>query len=479
MRTVITFLLNAGLNFAVGLSIAAVLGPAGYGHFAVAASAGALIATGLFDWLRLSTTRFYGEPQRLLSPALRPTLDFAYRGLTLLVLCGTALVICVGIDPFLTRGLVIAVAVTGIANGAFDFQAALARARFKDRDYAVLVIGKGVLGLAFALGAALLTEDPALVLAAQAGGILLATLPVRSKLLDPPGARAESALLRRFASYGVPVVVANVVFQTMLLCNRSAAASHFGYASAGQLSLATDIALRLLLAMGAAVDVFVFQLAVRAEATEGHAAAERQLRVNMVTVSAVLVLLAVGFALTLPAFVALIVPARFRSDFVPLGLTILPGILLFCLGQFAVNPVFQIAHRTAPIVGAALVSAAVDGAGLLLMPVGAGPIGIAALHSASLAVGFVILLGLAMRTPAVRPPFGDIVGILVAAAVTSVGLWPMRAIPSPILSLILAASIGPCLYGALLFALDVGTIRAEAARWAIRIKRRASVPEPV
>ena len=471
MRIVVTFLLNAGLNFAVGLVIASLLGPTSYGHYAVWASTGALLATGLFDWLRLSTARFYGDAQQQAAPALRPTLDATYMVFIALLVGGG--VVAVALPALgLTAALVGAVVFTAVANGAFDFRTALARARFRDRDYAVLVIGKGVLGLACAAAAALMTHEPVVVLAAQAGGTLLATLPVRGSLADRNRVKPAPQLVRRFAIYGLPVVAANVVFQSILLMNRSAAAATFGFAAAGHLSLATDVELRILLSVGAAVDVLLFQLAVRSESVGGQQAAAAQVRANIVHVTAVLLLLTIGFAATLPAFVALVVPTHFQDGFAPLALVILPGMTLFGLGQFAINPVFQMAHRTAPVIAGALLSAAVDALGLALMPASAGPLGIAAIHSISLGLGVVLLTGLALKNPLVRPSLRDVLGLLAASVVTAAALWPLRALPSPMLLLAAAALVGPSTYGAMLLLVDVGDVRRLALALYTRYRPR-------
>lgn len=476
MRIVVTFLLNAGLNFAVGLVIASLLGPTSYGHYAVWASTGALLATGLFDWLRLSTARFYGDAQQQAAPALRPTLDATYSVFIALLVGGGVLALAVpGFG--LTAALVGVVVFTAVANGAFDFRTALARARFRDRDYAVLVIGKGALGLACAAAAALMTHEPIVVLAAQAGGTLLATLPVRRSLADrsrtdKSRVKPEPQLVRRFATYGLPVVAANVLFQSILLMNRSAAAATFGFAAAGHLSLATDTELRILLSMGAAIDVLLFQLAVRSEAMGGQQAAAAQVRTNIVHVAAVLLLLAIGFAATLPAFAALVVPIHFQDGFAPLALVILPGITLFCLGQFAINPVFQMARRTAPIIAGALLSAAVDALGLALMPASAGPLGIAAIHSVSLGLGTVLLTGLALKNPLVRPSLRDLFGLLAASVVTAAALWPLRALPSPVIVLAAAALVGPSIYGAMVLLFDVGDFRRHALALYTRCRPR-------
>ena len=208
--------------------------------------------------------------------------------------------------------------------------------------------------------------------------------------------------------------------------------------------------------------MLLFQLAVRGEAVAGPSGAAQQLRRNIVDVAAVLLLLGALFAAVLPAFTALIVPERFRDGFVPLALAVLPGILLFCFGQFAINPVFQMAHRTRPIILGALSSAAVDGLGLLLVPATAGPIGIAAVHSVSLGGGTLCLAWLALRDAAIRPRLQDAVGLLAATAVAGLAVWPLRALPAPFV-LGTAAVIGPLGFAAVLLLGDVGVMRQRAA----------------
>ena len=63
MKIIAAFLVNAGLNFALGLLVARFLGPDEFGRYAVAMAVAVVINTAFFEWLRLSTTRFYsGEP---------------------------------------------------------------------------------------------------------------------------------------------------------------------------------------------------------------------------------------------------------------------------------------------------------------------------------------------------------------------------------------------------------------------------------
>ena len=56
MAVIAAFVLNAGLNFALGLLLAKLLGPADFGRFALATAGAIVLNTLLFEWLRLSAT---------------------------------------------------------------------------------------------------------------------------------------------------------------------------------------------------------------------------------------------------------------------------------------------------------------------------------------------------------------------------------------------------------------------------------------
>ena len=85
MTILAIFLVNAGLSFALSLVVAHLLGPEGFGRYAVALSAAVVINTVLFEWLRLSTTRFYSERTRREAPQIRATLNRGYLAMAVLV----------------------------------------------------------------------------------------------------------------------------------------------------------------------------------------------------------------------------------------------------------------------------------------------------------------------------------------------------------------------------------------------------------
>jgi hypothetical protein len=55
----VVFFLNAAANFALGVTLGALLGPAEFGRYATVALGASILAMTFFDWLRLSSIRFF------------------------------------------------------------------------------------------------------------------------------------------------------------------------------------------------------------------------------------------------------------------------------------------------------------------------------------------------------------------------------------------------------------------------------------
>ena len=468
MGIVLTFILNAVLNLGLGLAVAAVLGLEQYGRFALASVLTAILAGGLFEWLRLATTRFYGQAARTGDPSIRATLNVAYLGLSGMLAIVAGLLAAFGLDWGMAPALAASACVAGAASGLFEYKAALARARFLNRTYTLLVIVKNIATLALMVGAGYFFHDAVWVLAALTLAVAIALLPVEAALRDREAAFRlfDAAKLRTFAQYGLPIVAGNIVYQSIVLINRSVAVTALGYGASGKLSLATDLGLRLFVSAGAALDVLLFQLAVRADANGGRAKAHAQIARNMVLVLALLTPLAFGFMANLPAFEAVLVPQRFAGDFADLAMVLVPGILLFCLGQFAFSPVFQLQGRTLPLVVAAMVSLVCDIAGLALLPAPVSLAGLALVHSASLAAGCAVTGVLALQNAGCRPAWREVAAILGASALMLAAIWPLRAIAHPLLEMAASGLAGGAVYAGLLLAFDVaGSRQWLLARW--------------
>lgn len=476
MTIILTFVINAGLNFVIGLVVAKFLGPEAFGRYALAMAAAVVVNTALFEWLRLSATRFYSERARDHDPGVRATLELAY---AILALALTGLVVAaalIGVDLGLPTALLSAAAVAGLGLGLFDYHGALARARFLDGAYARLVVVKNLVALVLMVGGAVWLRDPALVLAGSALSCAAAIVLARRSLRDSgAGWRlARKDLAAAFSRYALPLVAANVLYQLIPLVNRGWIAARDGYGEAGYFSLAADIGLRFFMLAGSALDILLFQIAVRTDHERGRAEAEAQILKNFALVAALLLPFAAGFWLALPAFEALIVPQAFRGAFAAYTALLIPTFLAFALIQYALNPLFQLHRRTGPVVVAGLVAIAADAGLMLILPGLMGPTGAAAAQLGAMLCALATVAVLALRLTKTAPPWRDLALSCVATAVMTATLTPLRDL-APALAVPLLGVLGATIYGAFVAVFDIASLRTLARA---RLRRKNGMTAP-
>ncbi len=469
MTFVAIFLVNAALSFALSLVVAHLVGPDAFGRYAVALSVSVVINTALFEWLRLSTTRFYSERVRSEAPGIGATLDIAYATTAASVIAATAALLVSGLDLGLPPGLLAAAAAVGLSVGIFDYRTAQARARFLDRRYGALLLMRGTLAFVLATGAAWLWREPTHILlgSALAAIVALAALHERRPAWSDG---FDRALLGRFARYALPLVAASAIYQLLPLLNRSVLASRSGFAEAGYFSLASEVAVRLFQNLGSALDLALFQLAVRAEERDGVEAGERQVGRNLAIVLALLLPAAVGLCAVWPSFEALFIPSTFRGQVAGPMMLAIPAFAAYALVQYGFNPIFQIRHRTVPVIGAALAALAVNVALLLTWPGAAGADGIAIVQLAGLGSGLIVIVAMALLSRAAFP-WRDLALSTLASGVMGAALWPWREALPPAPGLCAQVAAGALIYGALAFAFDIAGTRAIPGRLALASRR--------
>ncbi|WP_336486534.1 lipopolysaccharide biosynthesis protein [Methylobacterium nigriterrae] len=478
MAVIAAFVLNAGLNFVLGLIIAKLLGPADFGRFALATAGAIVLNTLLFEWLRLSATRFYSGRVRIHEPWIRHGLDRAYAVIATALFAAALLCAGFGLETGPeSRGAVMAgTALAALGIGVFDYHAALARARFDGGLYFRLVAVKNVVSFAAMAATAWYWTRPAYVLAAFAVSQVVTIVILRSPLRDPAAPVVRVRLRetwRLFLAYGLPLIAANAIYQILPFVNRGTIAAQAGFAEAGYFALAADVTSRSLSTLGTALDLLLFQLAVQAEEHHGRDAAERQVAGNAATVVALLLPCAVGFWAVLPALQALVVPEAFRGPFALYAGLLVPGLFCLALMNFALNPVFQIRRRTLPVIAAAILGLAVNGAGLLLLPPLLGPAGIALAQSLGLGLAFLWLSVRALTGPQrIRLPWRDIAAAAAASLIMGLALVPLRHL-EPAAALGLCVPLGIVLYGALAWGLDIAGLRTAIV---LRLGRRHPAP---
>ncbi len=166
------------------------------------------------------------------------------------------------------------------------------------------------------------------------------------------------------------MIAAALIYNLIPLWNRTAIADGLGFAASGHYSLAYDLSAKLVQTVGSALDILLFQIAVRTERDEGPEAAKAQIGTNMGLVLAATLAVSLGVWLVLPSLEATVVPQAFRGPFGEVTTLLLPGLACYTLAQAAVTPVFQLQKRTWPAVAAAFAGLVLNGA--LVLALGSG-----------------------------------------------------------------------------------------------------------
>ncbi len=462
MRVLAAFFLNVLFNFAIGLLVAKFLGPAEYGRFALSLATAMAVQALFLDWLRLGATRFYSERSRGEEPALRATLDLAFAAVTCALAIGSICLFLTGVQFPLSNGLIALALGTSVANGLFDFNTALVRARFNDGLYTRLIIVKNVLAFVFVGGGAFYFASAKMTLIGAILSMSGSVIAARAALSDA-SARvnlADVCVARSILRYSMPIVAANLLYLCIPLANRALITVYYGFSETGQFSLAFDIGTKAVQAIGSTMDVLLFQIAVAAHDRFGASQSKQQVADNMAIVIAIILPSCVGLWLILPSLQQLIVPADYRGPFDRLLTLMLPGLFCFAVILYGLNPIFQIAKRTGPLIAAAVAGCIADPLLLLALPPAGGAETLAIAQSGAFAVAMVALAGVACLSRPRWPRARDMLATAAATLTMTAVLLPMRA-RTPGFAILLAQIVsGILVYAALVAAFDIANLRS-------------------
>ncbi len=461
MKVLLAFFFNTICNFAIGLLVAKFLGPAEYGRFALAFAVAIAVQVTFFDWLRFGATRFYSERVRSEYPALRSTLDTAFLLITFGMAAAACMLLFSGIKFALSNGLIALALVAAVSNGMFDYNTALVRARFHDRLYTRLIIVKNLFALVFTGGGAFWFGSAKMALVGSIISLSGSIITARASLHDEGSAprQANFAVVKSILHYSLPIVVANLLYLSIPLANRSIAAIFYGFSESGQFSLAYDIGNKAVQAIGSTLDVVLFQIAIAINERDGAHKASGQIAHNMATVVAVVLPACTGIWLTLPSFQAVIVPHAYRGPFGHLLTLMMAGLFCSAIIQYGVNPIFQIAKRTAPLIGAAVFGCIVDAMLLMILPRSGGTSSLAVAQTGAYIASLCMLLFIASFSKPQWPRPRDLALAALGTAAMAAVLLPLRHHDPGLLTLIEQVVAGIIVYGLFVVCCDVANIR--------------------
>ena len=455
----LSFFLNAAANFAFGLTLSAILGPAAFGLYSTVQLASITLAGGMLDWLRLSSLRFSGDDTNRVSVA--SSLEAGYFALTLVVYAAVGVCVAFGASFGLGATLLLLTPLLGVAAHRVDYMGARFRARDESRPFV------GVYGLRQALCftavvvVALVTRDAVWTVGALALANLIPAIVFarRARVEGTALSRANAEKLKTFFVYAKPIVVSLVFYQFIQLINRHVALTHFGAEATGKFSLATDLGLRLFGAANSLPELLLFQYVLKLDRTQGRAAAERQQSVNISLALGLLAPLAAGYAAMAPTFENLMAPQAYRGAFASLSANLAPGYFAQFAIISAIGPIFQLKGATWQLSAAAMLALVADLALVGFTPLSQSLDGLALATSLSLGVGALSAAALAWRLSSVRPSARDLFVIAASTAGMVASVRPLNAMSSHALAALAAVAIAGVVIASAYLAFDVGGVR--------------------
>lgn len=459
------FLASAIIQFVLGLVVAWLVGASTFGLYALALAAAIFLQTLGFEWLRLGATRFHhGEA----GPALKHRLFLHFRWIALGMAALSLAALAFG---GALRWLLALVPLLAITGGYAELRAALLRAEFRERRYlAFTLLRSGFAALALPIAAVFSGRAEAVLLAFLISVLFAALL---NDILDRKrdefsGEAAAATSSREILRYSAPIILTNLLYLALFFALRMLTAATGGLAAAGQISLALDFTLKLFSTIGSALDLALFQFALRDRREKGDAAALDTLRANAALIAAILSPMALGLALVVADVEPWLVGPDFRGGFAAFTLALLPGIWLHAMIQYSLHPPFQLRRETGKLVLAAAVAFSVAA---FAMALGTGGKAVSP-EKAGLALGAgmlaaAMLLG-ARGARQITPGAGFWLklGVALLALATMVTLVRL-ALPAPWAG---AAAIpaGIAGYGAAAWLLDLAGLRVRIRRVALK-----------
>jgi hypothetical protein len=134
---------------------------------------------------------------------------------------------------------------------------------------------------------------------------------------------------------------------------------------------------------------------------------------------------------------------------------------LFCMGiiQYAINPIFQIEKKTAPLIAAALAACAADPLFLLFLHRDGGASSLAIAQAGAMLTALVVLIGFASSTWRHWPRPRDLAVAVFANALMGAIVLPMREHEPGLATLIEQIATGVAVYAFVVLGMDVAGLR--------------------
>jgi O-antigen/teichoic acid export membrane protein len=407
------------------------LDPAAYGRYALVLATVVMLNALLFQWLRLSLTRYlpaFANPDE--QSKLKSTL-ISTAGLLIVIL--GLLAAAAALLPLLApwREVILVGWLVLTAQALFELCCEYSRAALNPWQFMALQLGRS--GAAVGIGVLLINAGfgwwgPIIGMTV---GMTIGIAYAGFRDWTDVRFRIDRAILAKLCQYGLPLSLTVALAVVISTSDRFLIAYFMGEDAAGLYAVAFDFTCQTLTLLMMVINLAVFPMAVRAYESHGPEAAKDQMRHNGSLLVAIGLPCVVGLTVLAPG----VANSSFGADYRAAAMRIMPlialGAFLEGMKAYHFDAAFQFVHRTIVQVWIVLVVAAVNVAANLLVIPRWGIEGAAAVSAGAylLSIGMTVVIG---RRHFVLPlPIASMGRAAVASGAMAVVLWTFRWNVSP------------------------------------------------
>ncbi len=353
---------SSALGLIVVVSAGAFLPAQEFAKFSVFWSAGQLIASLCFEWLRLTTVRHWQEGDVAELDGRRNAIRFFW---TVWVFGGFAVALGLLLSGEEIMRLVAASVVFAVCSSTFDIRQSIARSTYDDVGFFSTSIARSAIGALATASSAFASMDAFYTLLALSLSYVASVLIIDVRFpafisLRPPSGTEVQSLLR----YGGPLSIATILTSATLFVAKAWAAS---FAAGSNLLLLFELSQRLMIGVGVAANLVVLPQAVRTASSGVKGANDLAIRWQVAGCAAIIIPIWLGLTLGADQYLPLIGQSVSSED-IAVYRWLLAGFALVAIRLYITDAIFTIVSRTttAPVAaGVALLAvgaAAVSGA---------------------------------------------------------------------------------------------------------------------
>lgn len=316
-----------------------------YARYSVLFSFSQLVSILIFEWARIGVIR-YSQTAEAVQAASRSNVLAAGYAVAFGLLSGAA-VLCASLAslaPWLWPAAI--VSMVAALQGLFEGQQADARACGDNTHFSARMVARAIAGLVGALGCGWLFRSGE---AALLG--LAVTYPIvgmigwrtaASRLRSAPFSWPELRFLFRFGL--LAAVGTNLSIAAPALA-RGALLASLGPDRAGGVLLAVDLFQRAFSTIGAAVNVVVFQNAIRALEFGDDRGKRKALRDQILAVSCLVLPVAIAFGALHTQLANTLIPPVYRDSFTASSVLAVAAMGVITIRQYSLDPLFIVFGR--------------------------------------------------------------------------------------------------------------------------------------